>query len=81
METVKPSRLALSPGYQAVPTRLWIPAPQFVANQASFAVVRRLSAWMAELAGALDAEVVVGLPTLGQVFAPPVAEAGTWTNS
>ena len=47
----------------------------FVANQASFAVVRRLSAWMAEVARPLGAEVVVGLPTLGQVFAPPVAEA------
>jgi adenine/guanine phosphoribosyltransferase-like PRPP-binding protein len=47
----------------------------FVANQASFRVTRRLSAWMAELARPLGAEVVVGLPTLGQVFAPAVAEA------
>jgi adenine/guanine phosphoribosyltransferase-like PRPP-binding protein len=47
----------------------------FVANQASFAVARRLAAWMAEVARPLGAEVVVGLPTLGQVFAPPVAEA------
>jgi adenine/guanine phosphoribosyltransferase-like PRPP-binding protein len=47
----------------------------FVANQASFAVVRRLSAWMAEAARPLGAEVVVGLPSLGQVFAPAVAEA------
>jgi adenine/guanine phosphoribosyltransferase-like PRPP-binding protein len=47
----------------------------FVANQASFAVTRRLSAWMAEVARPLGAEVVVGLPTLGQVFAPPLAEA------
>ena len=47
----------------------------FIANQASFAVVRRLSAWMTDVARAFAAEVVVGLPTLGQVFAPLVAEA------
>lgn len=47
----------------------------FIANQASFAVIRRLSAWMTEAARDLGAEVVVGLPTLGQVFAPFVAEA------
>jgi adenine/guanine phosphoribosyltransferase-like PRPP-binding protein len=47
----------------------------FVANQASFRVSHRLSAWMAELARPFGAEVVVGLPTLGQVFAPAVAEA------
>ncbi len=47
----------------------------FIANQASFAVVRRLAGWMADLAKPFGAEVVVGLPTLGQVFAPPVAEA------
>jgi adenine/guanine phosphoribosyltransferase-like PRPP-binding protein len=47
----------------------------FVANQANFAVTRRLSAWMTELARPLGAAVVVGLPSLGQVFAPPVAEA------
>jgi adenine/guanine phosphoribosyltransferase-like PRPP-binding protein len=46
-----------------------------IANQASFDVVRRLAAWMAEAARPLGAEVVVGLPTLGQVFAPLVAEA------
>lgn len=47
----------------------------FIANQAAFPVVRALSAWMAEVARPLGAEVVVGLPTLGQVFAPAVAEA------
>jgi adenine/guanine phosphoribosyltransferase-like PRPP-binding protein len=47
----------------------------FVANQASFPVLRRLSGWMTELARPLGAEAVVGLPTLGQVFAPPIAEA------
>jgi adenine/guanine phosphoribosyltransferase-like PRPP-binding protein len=46
-----------------------------VANQAGFAVTRRLSAWMAEVARPFGAEVVVGLPTLGQVFAPALAEA------
>jgi adenine/guanine phosphoribosyltransferase-like PRPP-binding protein len=47
----------------------------FVANQAGFGVVRQLSSWMTELARPVGAEVVVGLPTLGQVFAPQVAEA------
>lgn len=47
----------------------------FIANQASFAVVRGLAGWMADVARPFGAEVVVGLPTLGQVFAPQVAEA------
>lgn len=47
----------------------------FVANQAAFTVVRRIAGWMTELARPFGAEVVVGLPTLGQVFAPAIAEA------
>jgi adenine/guanine phosphoribosyltransferase-like PRPP-binding protein len=47
----------------------------FVANQAAFAVTRALTGWMTEVARPFDAEVVVGLPTLGQVFAPGIAEA------
>ncbi len=46
-----------------------------IANQASFVVARRLAAWMAEAVRDLQPEVVVGVPTLGQVFAPLVAEA------
>lgn len=46
-----------------------------IANQASFAVVRALVGWMAEAVRGLGADMVVGLPTLGQVFAPGVAEA------
>jgi adenine/guanine phosphoribosyltransferase-like PRPP-binding protein len=46
-----------------------------IANQAGFGVVRRLAGWIAEVARPFGAEVVVGLPTLGQVFAPLVAEA------
>jgi adenine/guanine phosphoribosyltransferase-like PRPP-binding protein len=46
-----------------------------IANQASFTVARRLASWMAEAAAPLAPEVVVGLPTLGQVFAPLLAEA------
>ncbi len=52
----------------------------FVANQASFPVIARLSEWMTEAARPLQAEIVVGLPTLGQVFAPRVAEALGHTN-
>lgn len=46
-----------------------------IANQASLAVVAALAGFMAERARALDAEVVVGLPTLGLAFAPLVAAA------
>jgi hypothetical protein len=46
-----------------------------IAHQASFAVVRRLAGWMAEAARPFAPEVVVGLPTLGHVFGPLVAEA------
>jgi adenine/guanine phosphoribosyltransferase-like PRPP-binding protein len=46
-----------------------------IANQASFPVVRQLAFWMTQLAQPFGAEVVVGLPSLGQVFAPLVAEA------
>ena len=45
-----------------------------IANQASFDVVRTLSAMMAALARPFAPEVVVGLPTLGFAFAPLVAE-------
>jgi adenine/guanine phosphoribosyltransferase-like PRPP-binding protein len=44
-----------------------------IVNQASFAVLDRLAGWMAARAARLDAEVVVGLPTLGHVVAPAVA--------
>ncbi len=51
-----------------------------IGNQASFEVVRALVGFMAEAVADLRAEVVVGLPTLGQVFAPGVAEALGHTN-
>lgn len=47
----------------------------FIANQAAISVAKRIGGWMAEAARSLGAEVVVGMPTLGQVFAPLVAEA------
>ncbi len=47
----------------------------FIANQAAIAVAKRIGGWMADAARGLGAEVVVGMPTLGQVFAPMVAEA------
>lgn len=52
----------------------------FIANQAAIAVARRIGGWMADVASDLDAEVVVGMPTLGQVFAPLVAEGLGHTN-
>ena len=46
-----------------------------IANQASFAVIDRLSRWMAEAVAADAVDVVVGLPTLGHVFGAGVARA------
>jgi adenine/guanine phosphoribosyltransferase-like PRPP-binding protein len=45
-----------------------------IANQASFAVNDALAAVMAGHAAACGAEVVIGMPTLGLVFAPKVAK-------
>jgi adenine/guanine phosphoribosyltransferase-like PRPP-binding protein len=45
-----------------------------ISNQASIAVVAALADHMAELARAMGAELVVGLPTLGLAFAALVAE-------
>jgi adenine/guanine phosphoribosyltransferase-like PRPP-binding protein len=47
----------------------------FIANQASFSLLRPVVGWMAAAARPFGAEVVVGLPTLGHVFGAPVAEA------
>jgi adenine/guanine phosphoribosyltransferase-like PRPP-binding protein len=45
-----------------------------IANQAANVVVAALADHMAELTGALDAGIIVGLPTLGLAFASLVAE-------
>lgn len=46
-----------------------------IVNQASFAVVDRLSGWMAEAARRFAPTIVVGLPTLGHVVGAGVARA------
>jgi adenine/guanine phosphoribosyltransferase-like PRPP-binding protein len=46
-----------------------------IANQASFAVLDRLTGWMAERVARHAADVVLGLPTLGHAVAPGVARA------
>ena len=46
-----------------------------IANQASFAVLDQLAAWAAAAAAHLQAEVVVGLPTLGHTVGAAVARA------
>ena len=46
-----------------------------IANQASFHVLDRLTAWTAAAAGRFGAEVVVGLPTLGHTVGAAVARA------
>lgn len=45
-----------------------------IATQASFPVIHRLVGWMAEACRHLAPEIVLGLPTLGHVFAPLLAE-------
>ncbi len=44
-----------------------------IVNQASFAVLDRLTAWLTEIARAHRADVVVGLPTLGHALGAGVA--------
>ena len=46
-----------------------------IANQASFDVVDRISAWIAATVAPWAPEVVVGLPTLGHVYGAGVARA------
>jgi adenine/guanine phosphoribosyltransferase-like PRPP-binding protein len=46
-----------------------------IANQASFAVLDQLSAWLAPEAAALRPDVVVGLPTLGHFVGSGLARA------
>ena len=45
-----------------------------IATQASFPVIHALTRWMADAAAPLRPEVILGLPTLGHVFAPLLAE-------
>lgn len=45
-----------------------------IATQASFPVIHALTRWMADAAAPLRPEVILGLPTLGHVFAPVLAE-------
>jgi len=45
-----------------------------IATQASFSVVHALTRWMADVAAPLRPEVILGLPLLGHVFAPLLAE-------
>lgn len=51
-----------------------------IANHASLEVVDALAGFMAERARAFQAEVVVGLPTLGLAFAPMVARGLGFTR-
>ncbi len=44
-----------------------------IVNQASFAVVEQLAAWMGQIAAGVAPEIVAGLPTLGHVLAPLIA--------
>lgn len=66
-------------GYLVLPLRQLPRAPDtavasLIATQTSFAVEARLIAWLAEAVGDLEPDVVVGMPTLGLLFARAVAE-------
>lgn len=52
----------------------------FIANHASFEVVEVLADFMADLTRAQAPEIIVGLPTLGLVFAPMVARRLGFAN-
>jgi len=62
---------------------LWLPLRDFgdvavaglIANQASFVVLDQLAAWVATAAQPLEADIVVGLPTLGHTVGAAVARA------
>lgn len=64
-------------------TCLWLPLRDLgeaavaglIANQASFAVLDRIAAWVAEAARRFAPEIVVGLPTLGHVVGAAAARA------
>ncbi len=52
-----------------------------IATQLAFSVEHALSAWLAAVARRFAPEVIVGVPTLGMIFARPVAERlgfATW---
>jgi adenine/guanine phosphoribosyltransferase-like PRPP-binding protein len=44
-----------------------------IANQASFPVLDRLTAWLAEKVAPLAPDIILGLPTLGHAVAPALA--------
>jgi adenine/guanine phosphoribosyltransferase-like PRPP-binding protein len=51
-----------------------------IATQLAFAVEHALAGWLAEVARRFAPEVIVGVPTLGMVFARPVAERLGFAN-
>ncbi len=51
-----------------------------IANQASFAVLDQIAAWMADIAAPFRPEIVVGLPTLGHSVGAAVARALSHPN-
>ena len=52
----------------------------FIANHAAFSVIETLSDFMADLTRSYQPEVIVGLPTLGLVFAPHLARRLGFAN-
>jgi adenine/guanine phosphoribosyltransferase-like PRPP-binding protein len=46
-----------------------------IANQSSFTLIQTLASMMGDIAKPMQFDVIVGLPTLGMVFAPLIAES------
>jgi adenine/guanine phosphoribosyltransferase-like PRPP-binding protein len=65
--------------YLVLPIRRLLDQPEcavasLIANQASFSVIHSLASMMSDIAKRIPHDVIVGLPTLGMVFAPLVAQ-------
>src|SRR2546427_5557944 len=83
VEIIEATALSGAPGSwrsgRALPLRQLPGAPDsavasMISTQLSFAVERAVVGWMVELARTLDPDVVVGMPTLGLLYARAIAE-------
>jgi adenine/guanine phosphoribosyltransferase-like PRPP-binding protein len=72
-------RLLLQP-IRALPQEPGSAVASLIATQLAFAVEHALSQWLADVARRFAPEVIVGVPTLGMVFARNVAERLGFAN-
>lgn len=72
-------RVLLQP-LRALPQDADTAVASLIATQLAFAVEHALSAWLADVARRFAPEVIVGVPTLGMIFARAVAERLGFAN-